>query len=370
MEQDDLEKQYIWLLNQISDYRNFVDDLANEKIKEYAPPFLNYNDSDTDILSFMECFFNGYIKKVESLPNLNIVDRVNQTFITIARQKLKLPPINLLPEFNLIRDLKSITSMILRVIELYLLGSPALAYDEMEKVFDKNNRHLFNLLPQLEAYSHYFYRIRKGKHTNKLDLFHTPFEKRFLCASYRFSILGLPALYCAETLETCILETRIEDECDLTASLFHITSDEDRVKKFVDLTLPGKKELKVWEQYSLILFYPLIVACSLKVKEEGKPFKPEYIIPQVFYQYIRKSAENFIGIAYTSTRFDHPDFTDFKQRNYVLFVKDSNQKAGYSKELGSELFVTKPFQFKFNKQTNLTDIQRSLRDYPFSNIFC
>ena len=245
-----LKHQYEKLMQQISIYRNFVDDLANEKIKEFAPPFLGYDNSEIDIVSYLNKFFSEYIKRVESLPELNLVDDLLKIYIKIAREDLNLPPIESLPEFNLISDLKNVTKTIINVLHLYLLGSPALAFEEMSNMLKDNDMHLYNLLPQLEAYLLHFFRIRKGNYDNKLDIFHTPFEKRYLCASYRFSILGLPALYCAETLKTCILETRIDEECELSAIRFQIKSSSDQIKKIVDLTLPDKRKLNIWEQYS------------------------------------------------------------------------------------------------------------------------
>ena len=76
-----------------------------------------------------------------------------------------------------------------------------------------------------------------------------------------------------------------------------------------------------------------------------------------------------MGIAYTSTRYEKPNFRDYKQRNYVLFVRDSNQKIGYSHELGVDLELTNPISFKYNNYTDLDIIQRNLIELPFMKLF-
>ena len=63
------------------------------------------------------------------------------------------------------------------------------------------------------------------------------------------------------------------------------------------------------------------------VKEESKPFKPEYVIPQLFFQVVSECS-NLMGVSYTSTRMENPDYRNGKQRNYVLKVPNADTAKG------------------------------------------
>lgn len=106
------------------------------------------------------------------------------------------------------------------------------------------------------------------------------------------------------------------------------------------MSLPSRK-LSFWERYSLVLFYPLIFACGLKVKEENKPFKPEYVIPQLLFQVVSECS-NLMGISYTSTRMENPDYRNGKQRNFVLKVPNADTAKGQSLELAGKFKCTMP----------------------------
>ena len=90
-----------------------------------------------------------------------------------------------------------------------------------------------------------------------------------------------------------------------------------------------------------MLFYPLIFACGLKVKEETRPFKPEYVIPQILFQIISEQSD-LMGVSYTSTRMEHVDFRDSRQRNFVLIVPKADQSQGQSEVLAESLTCTMP----------------------------
>ena len=89
------------------------------------------------------------------------------------------------------------------------------------------------------------------------------------------------------------------------------------------------------------MFYPLIFACGLKVKEENKPFKPEYVIPQLLFQVVSECSD-LMGVSYTSTRMENPDYRNGKQRNYVLKVPNADIAKGQSIELAGKFKCTMP----------------------------
>lgn len=299
------------------DFDVFATQLANRAIPDFALPFNDYATYTGDILSYYQEFFKKYKSALSQIPD-NTLQFVNLSMHAIIKRYAGKEV-----ECDILQECTSLIQAILESVEKYFLGRPAEAYHIMEKCMLANDKHLLNLLPQIIFERYQLYRVRRGCYQHKTDLFHTPLELRHLCGSYRFSIIGYPSLYLAGSLETALKEARIEDQ-NYSMSRFEVDKD----LHFADLTLPSKK-LNFWERYSLVLFYPLIFACGLKVKYESAPFKPEYIIPQILFQVIC-SHSDLAGVSYTSTRYDHPDFQSWTQRNVVMKVLDANRETGYS----------------------------------------
>lgn len=54
----------------------------------------------------------------------------------------------------------------------------------------------------------------------------------------------------------------------------------------------------------------------------------------------------FAGVSYISTRSTNPEFTDMRQRNYVLFVPETSLTKGYSTQLADKLTACDPICIK------------------------
>lgn len=261
---------------ELKDYIDFATTLAKGEHKTLSPPFISYSNSDIDILDFYHQFFTEYINCLKRIDR-NVIDKVNitmQMFINrFNNQTVK---------FDIIHETIDLCNAILEATTQYFKGFPNVAYEKLEYIFIENSCHLLQLLPQLTCKNIQLYRARKGKDLQeRKELFHTPFELRTKCASYRFSTLGYPSLYLASSLETALLEVGAKNPLEYFCSCFKTNND----IFVVDLALPNR-DLTFWEQYSLLVFYPLIVACNLKVKNTDDPFKPEYVIPQLLTQII------------------------------------------------------------------------------------
>jgi hypothetical protein len=84
--------------------------------------------------------------------------------------------------------------------------------------------------------------------------------------------------------------------------------------------------------YKYLMTWPLIAACSIKVKDYSDTFKPEYIIPQLLLQWVRNIGD-IDGIKYNSTHIDKTVlFNDGDLYNLVLPVKE-NKDEGYCNHL-------------------------------------
>lgn len=332
---------------ELKDYIDFATTLAKGEHKTLSPPFISYSNSDIDILDFYHQFFTEYINCLKRIDR-NVIDKVNitmQMFINrFNNQTVK---------FDIIHETIDLCNAILEATIQYFKGFPNVAYEKLEYIFIENSCHLLQLLPQLTCKNIQLYRARKGKDLQeRKELFHTPFELRTKCASYRFSTLGYPSLYLASSLETALLEVGAKNPLEYFCSCFKTNND----ICVVDLALPNR-DLTFWEQYSLLVFYPLIVACNLKVKNTDDPFKPEYVIPQLLTQIIRLHSSDIIGISYTSTKHKQVDYTDFRQRNFVIYVPYADSSKEYSKDLSKLLYSTKPIQCNISANETIKDLE-------------
>ena len=343
---------------ELKDYIDFATTLAKGEHKTLSPPFISYSNSDIDILDFYHQFFTEYINCLKRI-NRNVIDKVNitmQMFINrLNNQTVK---------FDIIHETIDLCNAILEATTQYFKGFPNVAYEKLEYIFIENSCHLLQLLPQLTCKNIQLYRARKGKDLQKRkELFHTPFELRTKCASYRFNTLGYPSLYLASSLETALLEVGAKNPLEYFCSCFKTNND----ICVVDLALPNR-DLTFWEQYSLLVFYPLIVACNLKVKNTDDPFKPEYVIPQLLTQIIRLHSSDIIGISYTSTKHKQVDYTDFRQRNFVIYVPYADSSKEYSKDLSKLLYSTKPIQCNISANETIKDLENKCSHLEFGEI--
>lgn len=343
---------------ELKDYIDFATILAKGKHKTLSPPFTGYSDSDIDILDFYHQFFTEYINCLKRIDR-NVIDKVNitmQMFINrFNNQTVK---------FDIIHETIDLCNAILEATTQYFKGFPNVAYEKLEYIFIENSCHLLQLLPQLTCKNIQLYRARKGKDLQeRKELFHTPFELRTKCASYRFSTLGYPSLYLASSLETALLEVGAKNPLEYFCSCFKTNND----ICVVDLALPNR-DLTFWEQYSLLVFYPLIVACNLKVRNTYDPFKPEYVIPQLLTQIIRLHSSGIIGISYTSTKHKQVDYTDFRQRNFVIYVPYADSSKEYSKDLSKLLYSTKPIQCNISANETIKDLENKCSHLEFGEI--
>lgn len=187
-----------------------------------------------------------------------------------------------------------------------------------------------------------FYRIRQLDSIYDIEakeLFHIPISKRGIVKTERYSIPGYPCLYLGKSIYGCWEEMRRPPMHTCAVSRFKNKEE----LNFIDLTIPSEEKLQDPKYQTLV---PLIIACMIPVANNSDTFKPEYIMPQLIFEWLlkrRKSSNTKIhGIAYTSTHMnDEFSFPKDKFINYAIPVIDINAKE-YCKELCSIFQLTKP----------------------------
>lgn len=246
----------------------------------------------------------------------------------------------------LLNKIEEICNTILKSIKSYLNGCPGSAYETLSKVlnilmdnpikiYQKSN---FGWAEPFKRSSDplKLFRVRNVQNNtlfNRSDVFHTPYHLRSKVASCRYSIAGYPSLYLGTSLELCCEETKIESLKDLRlAARFELVRElalnENRLIKVIEFAIKPQdfrhdcygvaegelnsenmrfggtfdefKDQEVRTNY--LLWYPLIASCSFIRINKGDPFAAEYIIPQLFMQWIRKKSKKneLYGIRYFS----------------------------------------------------------------------
>ncbi|WP_255249824.1 hypothetical protein [Bacillus sp. FJAT-45066] len=320
---------------------------------------LSRNDSD----------FEGYI------------DNVLAKYISVVKiihEKID-KEYNLLQEIDLI-NIVGLSKAILKSLQHYYEGFPNTSYEVLDntiETFLKPKGYLNHILTINDPSINKLYKMRTGSNHiySRDEMFHIPFQLRGLVSTNRYSIPGLPCVYLGSSPLTCWEELNKPDLNTVQTSLFLVQGT-----SYLDFSTPpgavierlilthqffGIEDMqKTFEELtSYIVVWPLIAACSIKVKDASHTFKPEYVIPQLLLQWIRHST--FDGICYFSTK---PDNYTMKSatlyRNYAFPVQ-SLQKEGHCSKLRDKMTITNavPWQmFQLYKGTYLVSTNQETID--------
>jgi hypothetical protein len=256
-------------------------------------------------------------------------------------------------KINIIKNQTELVEGIKETIELYLQGKPSDSYVKLNSTLHKRLKKYSSLL-NFETYKTEsdFFRIRHKKDNyifSKEQLFHIPFELRGKVNTQRFSIPGFPSLYMSNNIYTCWEELKRPNIYEFNALRLSNKSE----LKFLDLVPPklDLKNLLTVENYKYLMTWPIIISCSIKVKNQDDNFKPEYILPQLLLQWIRNE-ESISGIKYWSTNTAvNPTKSSDKLYNYVLPVKTTKEK-GICDELKEMFKASEPTSWQIEQINN------------------
>lgn len=248
---------------------------------------------------------------------------------------------------NVQKSISEICEKLNTIVSNSLKGWQSTAYIQLQNlIYGKKGLaskiNLANMIITIEVDSD-FYRVRQLPSIYEIEakeLFHIPLSKRGIVKTQRYSIPGYPCLYLGKSIYGCWEEMRRPPMHTCAVSRFQNRAE----LNFIDFSLPSKNKLELPEYQKLI---PLIIACMIPVANDSDTFKPEYIIPQLIFEWFLKNrnlyGKTIHGIAYTSTHLnDEFFFPHDKFINYAIPVFDINEKHTYCKELSSIFQLTKP----------------------------
>lgn len=200
------------------------------------------------------------------------------------------------------------------LIGLYYQGLHTKAYEEFKKAILCLLSDTDLLIQKVEEQGFYRARIvpdfQKDICYKEDEMWHIPFNKRGLVQTERYSFPGLPCLYLSASSYACWIEMNRPQFNTMQVAYI---KPEPKVfdKNFLDISMIPRRFLELYKEckckYSIdeyALICPLVVLCMVKVNNRKDWFKPEYIFPQFFMEYVieERSAKNVIGIKYASTK--------------------------------------------------------------------
>lgn len=329
--------------NQESDIRTEFNEILNEL----------YKDSS----------FHLPFKSEENLSYMNSLDkRIEKYHASIKALKTNGIITNFLKEnLDVIWNIKV---LIKKCLSVYLLGRYGESYDILEDLLNEPIlieyiRYLkmdMTDYTQIDNQKNALFRIRDTEDDieNCNQIFHLPFNMSHKVKMQRYSIAGVPCLYLGESLLACWYELGKPSTDDLYISRFNIKgTDKVEVIDFAysienlmsfntidDFYFGDDVDENVLKAY--LLLYPLNIACSYTCKYQIADFNAEYIIPNMFLQWIRTNKSKVDGIRYLSTKALH-----FKKSklgfNYVFPTSSTHYKeVGYCDSLCKKFQLTKP----------------------------
>lgn len=246
-----------------------------------------------------------------------------------------------------------------KCLDEYLLGHPPKAYTTLA-------RKLMAITPCFKAmYTRnsvagvltHLYRIRSDKRSKLTlqEVFHVPFEARHMVATYRYSIPGLPCLYLGGSAYVCWEEcgrpaldsihlSRFQPAAGYTVQLLDFGWRPAQMAALID---SGRYQTQLSQRSDVsdlvvahAVCWPLLAACSIKVRHPGAHFKPEYIIPQLLLQWLINETR-LDGVRYFTTKVSRYFPGPMPVSNFAFPVRTS-KPSGYCDHLKSRFELSDP----------------------------
>lgn len=203
------------------------------------------------------------------------------------------------------------------------------------------------MICKLSAREKPLYRMRRMENRRDIsckDLFHIPLSQRGIVNTNRYSAPGYPCLYLGTSIYACWEELGRPPMSQSMVARLRNNVD----IYLLDLRVPSHNQFS-GHVIDYLRIFPLIIACSVKVKNSEATFKPEYAIPQLLMENVininvnRKMVNPISGIYYTSVfKNDDFGFGIEKLENIAIPVQRPLSSKRYCRKLCEMFMLSKP----------------------------
>ena len=241
--------------------------------------------------------------------------------------------------------------IICNVYEKWLRNHISSATSAFKKILEKEDLLSFSI----DLKGALLYRGRINSYPlSKWDMFHIPFNKRYMIGNQRYSLTGQPLLYLGDSAMCVAQEIGSEKYSELNISSFFVTNSlkvYDLNPRLLEQFIAGETEVSgtllslsmkdIFEKRNIkkeIYHYILHALCSFPRRNVYKDSKfcEEYVLPQLLAQIIR--SQKFDGIAYLAT---WPYKDNEFGINYALFT-NYNKTHVYDRNLYNKFEISSP----------------------------
>ena len=204
----------------------------------------------------------------------------------------------------------------------WINSNPVDAINAFEDLLNKHN--LLGYEKELSKEQIYFKARNSDKVLTRWDMFHIPFNKRYLIGNQRYSLTGQPMLYIGSSVIDVATEIDVKDINNLKVSVVRLPDNNFKIYDlrcsildvYTEISFNNMTESEK-RTYTSSDFFKMILAsvCSFQKKSElkGYSFCEEYIIPQILALILKNN--NYNGISYTSTK-KYYEYIATKSDNY------------------------------------------------------
>lgn len=255
------------------------------------------------------------------------------------------------------------------------------AQNKFDKLMDDLKGHLMTEDISGVIYSSEFFRVRPDngeKLSERKDLFHIPYKKRYLASNERYSLAGQPSLYIATDLEIAWRECGCPHRYYYSKFKYIVSKGDVNEWEFILFMKPRifamrfsakneNEEYYLRQAIDYLIVYPLIFACSIVNPNGNSPFKQEFMIPQMLMQWIFRNDSSAIkGIKYFPCG-EKNNIHECDGYNIAMPAKISDHRRQYSEILVEKFEVTEPkkveIQFEKNEMKAVSEYKESLLNF-------
>lgn len=234
-------------------------------------------------------------------------------------------------------------SLIKEMFKEYYLGHQHNAFEYFKSAFEYESKNgplpVKTIIPKEPLYRA---RVNKtNKDYAKDEMFHIKYDLRSRVKPQRFSFPGLPCLYLGASSYVCWAElNRPQMEQFQVAEIQQKDPSQDYevidlcihpLAFYTDKTIKAEsaREYNDLSLKDYLRWWPIMAVCSIAVKNEDDPFKPEYVIPQYVLQYfLEDTTDKSIGIKYMSIKVGQISKKQYESdyrtyANYVIPITSS-----------------------------------------------
>ncbi len=208
------------------------------------------------------------------------------------------------------------------------------------------------------------------------DMFHIPFNKRYLISNQRYSLTGQPLVYLGLSIYDVLSELDMDfnnfNSIKISTYKFQdefIVYDlRNEFYKYFgynplnDIVVDGNEKSTIIIEDFKKQFYKFILSsiCSFEKRKEhnGFSFCEEYVIPQLLAQIVKK--RGLKGIIYSSTRIkskENDEKYNTKYKDNVAIFTNFCKEHIYDKLLFEKTLISNPISFEKIKNITLENIK-------------